>query len=162
MPFSYNPSELATNEVYQVRAELQDTDPKDQQLQDEEIAYALTQERNFWAGCARCAEMIGRRILRQADVRLGRSMQVQYTKMAEQYFNMARMLRSKAMGTVAPYVGGMLAADKLTIGQDSGLVAPMFTKTMMENPWTGGYTTDSLPPTTGDEGIDFVTDEVGF
>lgn len=160
MPWSYNPSELATNEVYQVRAELQDTDPRDQQLQDEEIAYALTQERNFWAGCARCAEMIGRRVLRKADVRLGRSMQVQYTKMAQGWFTMARMLRSKAMGTVVPYIGGMTAADKMTIGQDSGLIAPMFTKNMMENPWVGGYTTDTLPDTV--EGESLVLDEEVF
>lgn len=149
MPFSYDPSQLATNQVYQVRAEIQDTDPQDPQLLDEEIAWALSQERNFWAASARCAEQIGRKVLRKADVKLGRSMQVIYTKMADQWFGMARKLRAKAMGTVVPYVGGMTLADKLTIAQDSTIVAPMFTKTMMENPWAGGYTTDSEIPITG-------------
>ena len=73
-------------------------------------------------------------------------MQVTYTKMAQQYFSMAQMLRKKAMGTVVPYVGGMNIADKLTIANNTSLVAPLFTKTMQQNPWTGGYSSDSLGP----------------
>jgi hypothetical protein len=149
MPWTYDPSQLATNEMYQVRAEIQDTDPQDPQLLDEEITYAISVERNYWAASARCCEMIGRKLLRKADVKLGRYMSVTYTKMAENWFNMARMLRSKALGTVVPYVGGMNALDKEALAADSSIVAPLFTKTMMENPNTGGYTTDSLPPVTG-------------
>lgn len=73
-------------------------------------------------------------------------MQVIYSKAAEQYWNRARMLRSKAMGSVAPYVGGMTVNDKENISDDISLVAPNFTKTMMENPWAGGYSTDSGDP----------------
>lgn len=149
MGWTYNLADLATNEIYQVRAEIQDTDPRDQQLQDEEIAYAISQERNMWAASARCAEQIGRKVLRKADVKLGRSMQVSYTKMADQWFKMAVVLRAKAMGTVVPYVGGMNVADKIAIAENQGLVDPAFTKTMMENPWVGGYTTDSTIPVGG-------------
>lgn len=158
MPWSYNPTELATNEVYQIRNELQDTDPRDQQLQDEEIAYAITVERNFWAAAARCAELISRRIIRKADVKLGRTMQIQYVKMAEQYMNMAKALRVKAMGTVVPYVGGMSVTQKEALTANTDLVAPLFSKTMMENPWVGGYTTDSGPPIGGGTAT-FVEDE---
>jgi len=158
MPWTYNPAELATNEVYQIRAEIQDTDPMDPQLLDEEIAYAISVERNFWSAAARCSEMIGRKVLRKADVRLGRTLMVTYTKMADQWFQMAKMLRAKALGTVAPYVGGATVADKALIAQNSALVAPQFTKTMMENPWTGGYDTDSLPPTPGGDAIEPVTE----
>lgn len=146
MAFTYDPSQLSTNEVYQIRAELQDTDPLDPQLDDSEIAFAITQERNYWAAAARCAEMIGRKVLRKADVRLGRLMQIQYTKMAKQWFEMSRLLRNKAMGSVLPYAGGVFVSDKMAIGSNANVVAPMFTKTMMENPWTGGYDTDSLLP----------------
>lgn len=149
MGWTYNLAELATNEIYQVRAEIQDTDPRDQQLQDEEIAYAISQERNMWAASARCAEQIGRKVLRKADVKLGRSMQVTYTKMADQWFQMARMLRAKAMGTVVPYVGGMSVTDKIGIAENLDLVSPSFTRTMQENPWVGGYTTDSGAPIGG-------------
>lgn len=144
--FSYDPAQLDVNEVYAVRCEIQDTDPLDPQLQDEEVAYAISQERNYWCAAARCSEMIARKILRKADVRLGTAMMVTYTKMADQWFAMAKELRAKSLGTVAPYVGGMTIADKITIGQDSSLLAPLFTKTMMQNPYAGGYSTDSLPP----------------
>lgn len=154
MPWTYDPSELATSTVYQVRAEIQDTNPNDPQLLDEEIAFAVSQERNFWAAAARCAEMIGRRVIRKADVRLGRSMQVTYTKMAQQYLQMASALRAKSMGTVAPYVGGMIDADKAAIEANTSLIAPHFTRSMMENPWVGGYTTDSLSETTNAPAVD--------
>lgn len=146
MPWTYDPSKLATNEIYAIRAEIQDTDPEDPQLDDNEIAYAITQERNFWSAAARCSEMIGRKILRKADIKLGRMMQITYTKMAQQWFDMARCLRAKAMGTVAPWVGGMSVSDKLAYMSDDDLVSPLFTKTMQENPWVGGYSTDSGPP----------------
>ncbi len=146
MAWSYNPEELSTNEVYQIRLECGDTDPSNQQLQDEEITWAISQERNSWAASARCCEMIYRVILRKADVRLGRNMQVIYTKMAQQYLDMAKALRCKAMGTVIPYVGGMNIADKQAIADNDSLVAPAWTREMQQNPWTGGYTSDSLGP----------------
>jgi hypothetical protein len=154
--WNYNPEALDTDPVMQVRAELQDTDPNDQQLQDEEIAYALAAERNMWAAAARCAEMIGRRVLRKADVHLGRSMQITYSKMADQWFQMARMLRSKSLGTTPPWVGGANLTDQINFATNTDLIQPVFTKTMMENPRVGGYTTDSLIPATGggDEGVD--------
>lgn len=142
--WSYDPTDLATSSKDRIRIEIGDTDSNNWLLSDEEINYALTQERNFWAAAARCAEMAASYLLRKADPKLGRSMQVIYSKAAEQYWTRARMLRCKAMGTVAPYVGGMTISDKQTIDEDTSLVAPQFTKTMMQNPWVGGYTTDSV------------------
>ena len=149
MPWSYDPAQLGTNEVYQIRAEIQDTDPEDPQLLDEEIAFAISLERNYWAAAARCAEMIGRKVLRKADVRLGRAMMVTYTKMAEQWFSMARMLRTKSLGTVVPWIGGMSVSEKIAYEIAPDTVQPQFTKTMQENPWVGGYTTDSGTPIGG-------------
>jgi hypothetical protein len=149
--WSYDPADLASTEKDTIRLEIGDTDSNNWLLSDEEINYAISQERNFWAAAARCAEMAASALLRKADPKLGRSMQVIYSKAAEQYWNRARMLRSKAMGSVAPYVGGGTVADKQSIDQDSSLVAPQFTKTMMQNPWVGGYTTDSVSDTSEDD-----------
>ena len=142
MTWSYSPSDLATSEKDAIRLEIADTDQNNQLLQDEEIVWAISQERNFWAAAARCCEMVSRDRLNKADVRLGRNMQVQYSKTAEQYYNMAKDLRRKAMGTVPPYVGGMNVADKQAIQTDTSLVAPAFARDMQENPWVGGYTAD--------------------
>lgn len=149
MAWTYNPGELTTSELYQLRLEISDTDPWDQQLQDEEIVWAASQERNFWAAAARCLEMISRGKLRKADVKLGRAMMITYTKMAQQLTEQAVALRRKAMGTVAPWVGGMSVTDKLNYRADPDLVQPFATRDMMENPWAGPYETDSLPPVGG-------------
>lgn len=154
MTWSYDPTDASTNEKDAIRLEVGDTDSQAWLLADEEIVWAISQERNFWAAAARCAEMISRVFLRRMDVKLGRSLMITYTKAAEQYMNMARMLRAKAMGSVVPYVGGAYIADKVTIAADTTLVAPQFTKTMMENPWVGGYTTDSGPPEGSDGNVD--------
>src|SRR6202035_2982127 len=113
--WTYDPADLTTSEKDQIRTEIGDTDSNNWLLSDEEINWAISQERNFWAAAARCAEMAASYILRKADPKLGRSMQVIYSKAAEQYWMRARMLRCKAMGSVAPYVGGMTVTDKETI-----------------------------------------------
>ena len=150
--WSYNASDVATNEVDAIRLEVADTDPNNWLLANEEIQYAIDQERNTWSAAARCAEMISRLFLRKADVRLGRSMQITYTKAAEQYLAMAKSLRQKALGTTPPFVGGMSVSDKIAYNQDTDIVAPLFTKTQQQSPWTGGYTSDSLPPVGNDGG----------
>lgn len=150
--WSYDPADVSTNEVDAIRLEVGDTDSQAWLLADEEIQFAIDNERNYWAAAARCAEMIGRLFMRKVDVRLGRTMQLSYSKTAEAYFKMASLLRGKAMGTVVPYVGGMSVTDKVLQASDPNIVAPLFTKTMMENPWTGGYDTDSLPPVGGNTG----------
>lgn len=149
MTWTYNVTDLSTNEKDQIRLEIADTDINNQLLQDEEINQALLVEANFWGGAARCAEMISRLFLRKADVRLGRVMMVTYTKMAEQWLMMAKSLRQKSGGTNAPYIGGAYVSDKLSIAADPNVVAPHFTKEMMENPWAAPYSTDSMPPVGG-------------
>lgn len=149
MTWTYNLNDLDTNEKDQIRLEIGDTDNQAQLLQDEEINHNITVESNFWGASARSCEQISRLFLRKADVRLGRAMMVTYTKMAEQYIMMAVSLRKKALGTVAPYVGGMSVTEKLNQMQNTDLVQPLFTKTMMQNPQTGGYQTDSLDPVGG-------------
>jgi hypothetical protein len=59
---------------------------------------------------------------------------------------MAVALRKKALGARVPWVGGMSVGDKVLYLQDPDIVAALFTKTSGQNPWTGGYTSDSLPP----------------
>lgn len=144
--WSYNLDDIATSEKDQVRFEIQDTDPANQLLQNEEIEHAIAVESNYWGASARCAEVIARGFLRKADVKIGRAMQITYTKMAQQYADMACRLRRKSLGSVVPWVGGMSIADKVAYLQNTDIVGALFTKTMGENPWTGGYSPDSLPP----------------
>lgn len=146
MTWTYLLSDLATSEKDQIRLEIGDTDTNNQLLQDEEIAQAILVERNFWCAAARCCEMISRVFLAKFDVKLGRNMEITYSKAAAQYQAMAVAFRRKSLGTRVPWVGGMSVADKQTYSQNTDIVGAAFTRTMGENPWTGGYTPDSLGP----------------
>ncbi len=154
--YNFDASALAINEVYALRAEVQDSDSGNWLLSDQEYEYAIQTERNYWCAAARAAEMIARSFLRKQDVKLGRAMTIAYAKAAEQYLAMAVTLRRKSLGTVVPFVGGMSKTVKFTYNQDTDLLAPLFTKTMLQNPWTGGYSSDSLGPFLGDN------DDAGF
>ncbi len=148
--WTYDATDLATSEKDQIRLLVGDTDSGAWLLADQEITFAISEERNTWAAAARCAEMIGFLFARKVDTKLGRNMQIVYSKTAQQYFKLAQWLRAKSLGTVTPWVGGMSVSDKVAYNQNTDIVAPLFTKTMQENPWTGGYTSDSLPPVGND------------
>lgn len=153
MTWTYTLGTIATVEKDQIRLEVGDTDTNRQLLQDEEIAQAIPVEGNFWLATARCAEMISRLMLSKVDVKLGRAMQVTYTLAAQQYKEMAKELRKKALGTRAPWVGGMSVSDKETYEEDTDLIQPAFARSMLSNPRTGGYTSDTLSPTGGDQDV---------
>ncbi len=143
MTWTWDPDQLATSQLMQVRAEIQDVDTNNQLLSDQEINYFGTVETNFWGAAAHSAEVVARGFLRKADVKLGRAMQITYSKMAEQYFQMAKVLRAKALGSQVPWVGGMSVSDKVLYLQNGDIVQALFQKTMQTNPWTGGYTPDA-------------------
>ncbi len=159
MTFTWDPSQLATSELQQNRAEIQDVDAQNPLLVDEIINYNVSREANIWGACARSCEQIARQFLRKADVKLGRAMTITYSKMAAQYEQMAVAFRRKALGTEVPYAGGISIAEKIALEQNTDLVEPAFKRNMMENPWTGGYSPDALPPShSGDSGGDLDDD----
>lgn len=145
MSWSYDPSQLSTSTLYQVRLEVGDTNESAQLLQDEEISQFLAVEQNTWGAAARCCEVISRTMLRKADVRVGRGgTDLVYSTAAKQYAAMAATLRKRANATNAPWTGGTSISEKLSQQQDSDLVQPLFTKSGGNNPYVGGQ---DLTPT---------------
>lgn len=134
VPWTYDPTQLATSTLYQVRLEIQDTDTNNQLLQDEEITYALSVEANMWGGAARCSEILSRKFSMQADRRMGLRLFVLYTKMAAQYVTMAKELRRKAIAFNLPINTAQKVADKTANQQDTSLVQPAFSRNMQSNP----------------------------
>lgn len=100
-------------------------------------------EQNFWGTCARCCEVIARVLLMKADVRLGRNLYLLQTKTAAQYEEMGRRLRTKALGTQVPWVGGMNVTDKQTYADNAAIVQPAFTRSMDTDPFVGALSSDS-------------------
>lgn len=145
MSFTYDDDQLDTSSLYQVRLEIGDTDSSAPLLQDEEINRAIGQERNLWGAAARCCELVSRQLLRRADVRVGRGgTSLVYSSAANQYQQMAVSLRKRANGTVAPWSGGRVLADKADLADDNSLVQPIFTKTGGDSPWVGDETMSTI------------------
>lgn len=151
MPWSYDPTALATSQKDQVRFEIADTDESNQLLQDEEIVYALGVEADLWGAAARCCETLSRGFLRKADVQLGRQLKIDYTKQAQQYTDMAKGLRGKSFGGALPYVGGRSKQEKIDRANDLDAVQPLFAKNMDRNPYAGGVPLDEVIFDDGEE-----------
>lgn len=133
-----------TSDIDKIRLEIGATDINASvTLYDDEITYALTQESSFWGAAARCAEMLSMKWTQKVDVRLGRSMQLTYSKMAAQYAQQAKRLRTRDLGMRVPWAGGTKVLDKELYENDATVVQPAFTRTMQENPRAGGYTSDT-------------------
>lgn len=145
MTWTYSLGDLSTSEKDQIRLEIGDVANRTDglTLADEEITQAISVEGNFWGAAARCCEMLATRYLMKADVRLGRSLMVQYTTTADQFMGRAKGLRQKDLGTVLPYVGGMKVADKQAYQRDQSLVQPMFARDMQESPLAGPQTSNA-------------------
>lgn len=143
--WTYDPSQLATSELFRVRFEIADTDANAPLLVDAEVNQAISVERNQWGAAARCCEVISRNFLRKADVRIGRGgTTLTYSVAAKQYAEMATAFRKRANGMVAPWTGGTSVDDKNTLASDDSLVQPLFTKRMFSDPWTGGTNGNSV------------------
>lgn len=154
--YSFDPDNLATYGVDWVRFQVQDTDPGNWLLANQEVQMCLDSERNMWGAAAQACEVIARSFLRKQDVKLGRALTIAYAKAAQQYLEMAAQLRRKSLGTIIPFVGGMSKTVKFTYQQNTDLIQGTFQRQMQENPWTGGYSADSLGPFIGDN------DDAGF
>jgi hypothetical protein len=134
MTWSYNTAELATNTTYQVRFTIGDTLPNDPQLQDEEIAFALSMRSSIYGASADCCRAIAAGLSRQADSSQG-PQRTTYSSKARAYATRAAQLDNLAVtrGGVMPYAGGISISDKVAQETDTDRVAPQFQVGMEDN-----------------------------
>lgn len=136
MAKTYDPAQLATSEVYQVRFLIGDTNvgtppagPVNRLvLDDAEIAWLLTQEANVYMAAAAAADtivqilnggssssaagLITRKRVGQTDISYANG------KSAADYATLAKRLRARSGHQVA-FAGGISVADKLAREQDT-------------------------------------------
>jgi hypothetical protein len=132
--WTYVVAQLSTTPLYQVRFMLGDTLPADQQLQDEEINFAISQESSVYGAAAACCRNLGARLSREADSIVGEQRTL-YSSRAKAYRVKAAEFEalSIARGGGLPYAGGISIADKATNEADSDRVSPEFQKGMTDN-----------------------------
>lgn len=134
MAKTYDPAQLATSQVYQVRFLIGDTlvgtppaGPVNRLvLDDAEIAWLLTREANVYMAAAAAAEtivqvinagstgngLVTRKRVGQTDISYANG------KTAEDYSALAKQLRARS-GHQIGFAGGISASDKLTREQDT-------------------------------------------
>ncbi len=140
--YSGNPGSSAKDAV---RFLIGDTDSNTRQqlLQDEEIAWMLTQYNNSPTQTAiRACEGIIAKFARLADESVGQ-VRISFSQRSDGYRKLLNDLRSRsAIEDMTPYAGGISKTDKKTIEQNADRVPPDFKKHMMENEAISPWVTD--------------------
>jgi hypothetical protein len=153
MTWSYTITDLATSTKDQVRFLIGDTLTTDQQLQDEEIVFAISQRASVWGAAAECCRSLASKFARSVDTAAGASKQ-SYSQLAKAYTIKTNEFESRAAmgGAGMPYAGGISIADKLAQEQNEDRVSPQFQVGMDDNflPVAPAGNESSVPP--GDVG----------
>ncbi len=124
---------MALSNDTKVRIYIGDTDPANQLLDDETIAFALTEGGSVRASAAIAAEWIAALYSKKADMSTG-DMSISYSQKSEQFFKLADRLRRRAAESALPYAGGISQTTKATREADTDRVQPAFTVDMLDRP----------------------------
>jgi hypothetical protein len=164
--WTYTPALLSTSSLYQVRLLVGDILQGDQQMNDAEINFYVTQFSNVNLAAAACCRHLALRFARLVDTVQG-TLKTNYSSKSKQYFALGRDLEARGMATaipvranlraVMPKLGKQLGA-KIEENMASRLNSAnrlKVTKKMVENPrsitttvsldWTGEASKKLVP-----------------
>lgn len=129
MTWSYNPATIATTPKDQVRLLVGDVKEKEPQLQDEELAVAMTLAgSNIYAQAAAAARLIAARYAREVDAVQGELRQMFSARMTR-YLTMAKLWEAKLdvdPTAAMPSAGGISVADKNSNRDNGDATRPSF------------------------------------
>jgi hypothetical protein len=134
MTWTYNLAALSTTPLFQVRFLVGDTDTLDQQMQDEELNFALQLRPSIWGASAMCCAALASNLSRQADV-VDKDLRSTYSQRAAAYARRAQQYEAQAQARSGslPYGGGLTYSDKFTQQNNPDLVKPQFNLGMTDN-----------------------------
>lgn len=126
----------------QVRLLIGDTDVSDALLQDEEIAFLLTQSAsNVNAAAVRACEAVAAKFARLADTQVD-DVRVSLSQRAKGYRELAAALRGQIATSVSLFAGGVSVNTKTSAEEDTDRVPPIFTRDMHVVSDDGAYPHD--------------------
>lgn len=142
MSWSYDASNLntttASGRLNTVRLIVGDTETTDQLIQNEEIAFALSQSNNnvYYAASLVC-RLIAAKFSRLVDTSLDNAISAKYSTRAKQYQQLALQVEAqakKASGkSIGVFAGGILKTDMAVANQDPDRVRPAFNVHQFDN-----------------------------
>ena len=142
MAWSYDPTDLntttASGRLNTVRLLVGDTITLDQQVQNEEVNFALTENGNnvYYAG-AWSARAIASKYSRKVNTELSGSLKADYSDLAKQYKTLADSLdyQGKTSGAaIGVLAGGITVARTAAVRANTDRVKPAFRKGQFNNP----------------------------
>jgi hypothetical protein len=142
MAWSYSSADLDTatpsGRINVVRLLVGDTDTLDQQVQNEEITFALSQSSdNVYAAAGWTARTIASLYSRRVNTTLDGALRADYSDLAEHYFKLAEDLeyRGKTEGAVIGVAaGGITISDIQAVRANTNRVEGSFRRDRFRNP----------------------------
>lgn len=147
MAWSYDASDLGTDtasgRLNSVRLLVGDTDTNDQQVQNEEIAFALSQtNNNIYSAAAWVARTISSQFSRKVNTALDGALKADYSDLAKAYSRLAQDLDyqgRKAGALVGIAAGGITISDVNGVRANTNRIVGSFRRDRFHNP--PGYET---------------------
>lgn len=147
MTWTYNPFSIGDDSdygrLYSVRSLIQDNIFEEQQLQDEEILFYLSQTGDdVYAASSMACDALAARYSRYGDTSIDNGgISVDYRDVVENYRIMSGQMRKLAQkygtgGLGVPRAGGISRSGMLDVYQDSDRVDPAFRQRQFRNPPT--------------------------
>jgi hypothetical protein len=142
MAWSYDSENLDTGtpsgRLNSVRLLVGDTDTTDQQVQDEEIAFALSQARdNIYSAASWVARVIGSQYSRRVNTALDGALKADYSDLATQYSKLAENLEyqgKKVGGSIGVLAGGITISGINAVRSNTNRVEGSFRRDRFRNP----------------------------
>ncbi len=153
MTTTYVPAQLATNKTYQVRFYIGDTDVAHAQLQDEEIAWAVSERGNVWGGTALCALALAAKYSRLTSISADGVSQALNQKATAFELIAAMYAKKEAIYRAVPYIGGVSIADMRSTLANSDRVPDIFRLGLNDFPPSDGVAPVNAPPTAADDPV---------
>lgn len=151
MSWSYDINDLVTTtasgRLNVVRYLVGDNDTNDQQVQDEEITFALGQtgDNVYYAASYVCTGLASK-FARQVDTEIDQAIQVRYSQRSQHYKSLSKELDSQGKrfgtNTLGLAFGGTNISDINTVRANTDRVPPAFRKDMFKNPGDTDYPGD--------------------
>lgn len=151
MAWTYVFSSLGTTTTNErrntVRFLVGDTDENDQQVQDEEIAFALTQTSdNVYYAASFIADSLAAKYSRKVTTKLDGALSAEYSDLAKQYRLLAVTLKQQGQrysgASLGVGYGGLLISEIDAVREDTDRVLPSFRRDRFRYPgseYSGGY-----------------------
>jgi hypothetical protein len=142
MAWSYDASDLdtttASGRLNTVRLLLGDTDTLDQQVQNEEITFSLSQTNdNVYFAAAWLARTVASQYARKVNVSLDGSLSADYSDLAKQYTSLAETLeyQGKKTGAIIGVVAGGLTKSNINaVRTNTDRIEGSFRRDRFRNP----------------------------